>query len=295
TLAPIGTQTCLEFYFIGFTSLKEYRRLLFIPFFFGFCFSLTTNIALVFTIAKQKTLHSPMYVLIGSIACIDTLTPFWIVPRMIFSFATGINVFPQGLCLLQMWSVHYTCSFQSSVLFGMAVDRYFAICMPLRYNVVMSYNNCRIASLVIIICNFIIITAMVALLVVTLACGDTSKNYLAGLISFCVPTVDCFGIALSYIAIFVVIFRSAAGESRSKAIHTCSTHLMGICITYSASMTAFMAYRVQHTISPDLRIFISLLYLLLPGLCNTWIYGIRTKEIKVHMVKLLKCGRVDPL
>ncbi|XP_029546091.1 olfactory receptor 52D1-like [Salmo trutta] len=105
------------------------------------------------------------------------------------------NIANDGLCLLQMWSVHYTCSFQSSVLFGMAVDRYFAICMPLRYNVVMSYNNCRIASLVIII------------------------------------------------SIFVVIFRSAAGESRSKAIHTCSTHLMGICITYSASMTAFMAYR----------------------------------------------------
>nr|XP_023866452.1 olfactory receptor 52N5-like [Salvelinus alpinus] len=91
----------------------------------------------------------------------------------------------------------------------MAVDRYFAICMPLRYNVVMSYNNCRIASLVIII--------------------------------------------------------------------------------------PFMAYRVKHTISPDLRIFISLLYLLLPGLCNPWIYGLRTKEIKVHMVKFLKCGRVDPL
>lgn len=267
-----------ELYIIGFTSLKEYRRLLFIPFFFGFCFSLTTNIALVFTIAKQKTLHSPMYVLIRCQYKQWNLTPFWIVPRMIFSFATGINVFPRGLCLLQMWSVHYTCSFQSSVLFGMAVDRYFAICMPLRYNVVMSNNNCRIASLVIIIRNFIIITAMVALvgtltfcssnvlyhthcehqLVVTLACGDTSKNYLAGLISFCVPTVDCFGIALSYIAIFVVIFRSAAGESRSKAIHTCSTHLMGICITYSTSMTAFMAYRVQHTISPDIRIFYQL-------------------------------------
>ncbi|XP_045078679.1 olfactory receptor 52J3-like [Coregonus clupeaformis] len=172
-------------------------------------------------------------------------------PRMIFSFATEINVFPRGLCLLQMWSVHYTCSFQSSVLFGMAVDRYFAICMPLRYNVVMSYNNCRIASLVIIIRNFIIITAMVALV---------------GTLTFC---------------------------SSNVLYHTHCEHQL--VVTLACGDTTFMTYRVKHTISPDLRIFISLLYLLLPGLCNPLIYGIRTKEIKVHLAKLLKCGRVDPL
>ncbi|KAI4886811.1 hypothetical protein NFI96_002945 [Prochilodus magdalenae] len=181
-----------------------------------------------------------------------------------------------------MFIVHYACSFQSTILFGMAVDRYFAICMPLRYNDVMNFTNCMIMTGVIVVRNTFIITAMVALvgtltfcssnvlyhvhcehqLVVTLAvpCEDTTKNYLAGLISFCVPTIDCVGIALSYVTIFIVIFRSAAGESRSKAISTCTTHLMVICITYFSSMVAFAAYRVQSGLTPDLQPPVTYIY-----------------------------------
>lgn len=307
---PSQNFTHTEFYLIGFTSLKEYRRLLFIPFSILLIFAVTTNVILVFVITRQKTLHSPMYLLICFIACVDICVPCCIVPRMIFSFASEINVWPRELCLLQMFIVHYACSFQSTILFGMAVDRYFAICMPLRYNDFMNYTNCMIATGLIVIRNTFIITAMVALvgtlrfcssnvlyhvhcehqLVVTLAspCEDTTKNYLAGLIGFCLPTIDCIGIAFSYLIIFFVIFRSAAGESRSKAISTCTTHLIVICIAYFTSLVAFLAYRIQSGLSPDLRVLTSLGYLLLPGICNPIIYGIRNKEIREQIVKLLR-------
>ncbi|XP_066502518.1 olfactory receptor 52P1-like [Hoplias malabaricus] len=306
-----------EFFLIGFSSLKEYRRLLFLPFCMLFIFAITTNMTLVSVIVKQRTLHSPMYVLICFIACVDICVPTCVVPRMLFSFVSEINVLPRTLCLIQMFLVHYACSFQSTILFGMAMDRYFAICMPLRYNDVMNFTNCMIITGLIVVRNTIIITAMIALvgtltfcssnvlyhvhcehqLVVTLAipCEDTTKNYFAGLISFCVPTIDCIGIALSYITIFVVIFRSAAGESRSKAISTCITHLIVICITYFSSLVAFMAYRAQSGLSPDLRVLISLTYLLVPGVCNPVIYGIRTKEIRDQLIKLFKINKLCPL
>lgn len=307
--------THTEFYLIGFSSLKEYRRLLFIPFSIMFIFAVITNITLIFVITRQRTLHSPMYVLICLIACVDICVPCCVVPRLLFSLASGINVWPRELCLIQMFIVHYACSFQSTILFGMAVDRYFAICMPLRYNNFMSFTNCMITTCIIVIRNTFIITAMVALVgtlrfcssnvlyhvhcehqqVVTLAipCEDTTKNYLAGLISFCVPTIDCVGIAFSYITIFFVIFRSAAGESRSKAISTCTTHLIVICIAYFTSMVAFLAYRIQSGLTPDLRILTSLGYLLVPGICNPVIYGIRNKEIREQFIKLLRLNKVD--
>ena len=302
-----------EFYLIGFTNLYETRSLLFIPFSILLLFSVTSNIALIFVIVRQRSLHSPMYALIGCIAFVDVGVPLAVVPRMIFSFVSDINVFPRILCLMQMWWVHYLCAFQSTILFGMAVDRLFAICLPLRYNDVMSYNNCLIISAVIVIRNTVIITAMIALvgtltfcssnvfygihcehqLVVTIACGDTRKNYRAGMVSFCVIVIsDCFGIAFSYAVIFVVVFRSAGGESRSKAIHTCTTHLTVIAITFFTSMIAFMSYRIQNIITEDLRVLISLMYLLVPGVCNPLIYGIRTKEIREQLVKLLKFGKV---
>uniref|UniRef100_A0A3B4CLK4 G-protein coupled receptors family 1 profile domain-containing protein n=1 Tax=Pygocentrus nattereri TaxID=42514 RepID=A0A3B4CLK4_PYGNA len=302
------------FFLIGFTSLKEYRTFLLIPFCILFIFAILTNAALVLVIAKQRTLHSSMYVLICFIACVDICVPTCVVPQILFSFVSGIDAWPRTLCLIQMFLVHYACSLQATILFGMAIDRYFAICMPLRYNDAMNFTNSMIITGVIVVRNTIIITAMIALvgtltfcssndlyhvycehqLVVTLAvpCEDTTKNYLAGLISFCVPTIDCAGIALSYLTIFVIIFQSAAGESRSKAILKCTTHLIVICITYFSYMVAFMAYRIPSGLTADLHVLISLMYLLLPGVCNPVIYGISTKEIREQFIKLLKVNKV---
>lgn len=280
-----------------------------------FIFAVITNSVLVFVILRQRTLHSPMYLLIGLIACVDISVSCFVLPRFLFSLASGINVWPRELCLIQMFIVHYTCSFQSTILLGMAVDRYFAICMPLRYNDFMSFTNCIIASGLIVIRNTLIITAMVALvgtlkfcssnvlyhvhcehqLVVNLAspCEDTTKNYLAGLIGFCVPTIDCIGIAISYITIFIVIFQSAAGESRSKAISTCTTHLIVITIAYTTCMMAFIGYRIPQGISPDVRVLSTLSYLLVPGVCNPVIYGIRNKEIREQIIKLFRTNKAN--
>ncbi|KAI5622505.1 odorant receptor, family A, subfamily 114, member 1, partial [Silurus asotus] len=100
-------------------------------------------------------------------------------------------------------------------------------------------------------------------------------------------------IAISYIAIFFVISRSAAGESRSKAISTCTTHLIVISVTYFSSMVAFLAYRIPSGLTSDLRVLISLSYLLIPGICNPLVYGIRTKEIREQLIKLLRVNRVN--
>uniref|UniRef100_A0A8C9RGI9 G-protein coupled receptors family 1 profile domain-containing protein n=1 Tax=Scleropages formosus TaxID=113540 RepID=A0A8C9RGI9_SCLFO len=303
-----------EFFLIGFSSLGEHRRYLFLPFCVMFIFSTVCNTSLLYVIIRQRSLHAPMYVLIGSIACVDIVAPLLVAPRMLFSFLSDRNEISRAGCLLQMFFVHFVCSFQSTILLGMAVDRYFAIILPLRYNDVVNSENILRFALVYVLRNTIIISSMVILvgrltfcasnvlyhcfcehqLVVNLACGDTTKNYIAGFVNFCIPTVDFLGLAYSYVAIFVVIFRSAAGESRQKAIHTCGTHLIVIFITYFSSMTAFLAYRVKHAIPADYRVLISCMYFLVPGCCNPVIYGIRTKEIREQLIKLFHCTKIAP-
>lgn len=301
-----------EFQLIGFTDLKDYRPLLFIPFCIILVFSLLSNGIIMFVIAKYRKLHAPMYILIGLIAALGFFVPIYFVPRMLFSFLWNLNTITRHECLIQMFCLHFSGCFQSSILLGMAVDRYFAIVFPLRYNDFVSFINSVIFSAILSIRNAVIIFAMIGLVVpltfcktnsiyhsfcehtsvVNIACNDISKNYLVLSVAFGIPSFDCFVIFCSYVIIFVVIFRSPSGESRQKAIHTCTTHIMGIAVAYISVVISFVGYRVS-TIPRDVRILTSSMYLLVPAIFNPVIYGLRTTEIRTHVVKYLKCNKIS--
>ncbi|XP_063060730.1 olfactory receptor 52A5-like [Engraulis encrasicolus] len=93
----------------------------------------------------------------------------------------------------------------------------------------------------------------------------------------------------TYAIIFIVIFHSHTGEARQKAIHTCGTHLVVITVGYLCVVCAFVGYRVSN-IAPDIRILLTISYLIIPCAFNPVIYGIRTKEIKVHLMMIAAHG-----
>lgn len=301
-----------EFKLIGFTDLKGYRPLLFIPFCIILVYTLFANGILIIIIAKERKLHSPMYILIGLIAALGFFVPIYFIPRMLVGFLWDINTITRHECLIQMFCLHFSGCFQSTILLGMAVDRYFAIIYPLRYNDFVNLTNSLIFSAIFSIRNAISIIAMVGLVVpltfcrtnliyhsfcehtsvVNLACNDITKNYLALTVAFGITSTDCFLIFCSYVIIFVVIFHSPSSESRHKAIHTCTTHIMTIVIAYISVTAAFVGYRVA-TIPRDARILTSSMYHLVPAICNPLIYGLRTTEIRTQIVKYFKCNTIS--
>ncbi|XP_063060727.1 olfactory receptor 52Z1P-like [Engraulis encrasicolus] len=307
-----GNNSHKVFYLTGFTSLGEHRRLLSIPFLFLLLYMTAANGIVTFVIATQKKLHEPMYLLIGSLTLTCFFFPMFILPRMVISFASGRNDVRKEECLIQMFLVHWCGCFQSSILLQMAVDRFFAICWPLRYHSIVNLRNSIIFTAALAFRNTLTIVVKVGLFIpltfchtdtiyhclcehtslVKLGCGNVLRNYMAGTVAFALTTSDCILIALTYIIVFIVIFTNPSGESRQKAIHTCTTHLTVICVAYSSVLVAFIGYRVP-TVPPDLKVLSSLGYLLIPSSCNPIIYGMRTKEIKVHVIQLFKSDKVD--
>ncbi|XP_059371180.1 olfactory receptor 52A5 [Carassius carassius] len=300
-----------EFQLIGFTDLKGYRPLLFIPFGIILVYTLFANGVLMIIIAKERKLHAPMYILIGLIAALGFFVPIYFIPRMLVGFLWEMNTITRHECLIQMFCLHFSGCFQSTILLGMAVDRYFAIIYPLRYNDFVNLTNSLMFSAILSIRNAVSIIAMVGLVapltfcrtnliyhsfcehtsVVNLACNDITKNYLALTVAFSITSADCLLIFCSYVIIFVVIFRSPSGESRHKAIHTCTTHIITIVIAYISVTAAFVGYRVA-TIPRDARILTSTMYHLVPAICNPIIYGLRTTEIRTQIVKCLKLYKI---
>ncbi|XP_006628013.3 olfactory receptor 52K1-like [Lepisosteus oculatus] len=303
-----GNISHTEFLFVGFYELKQHRWLLFFPFFLMFMLSSIANSILIFVIKTQRSLHSPMCVLIGAMACVDLSLPVFIVPKMIFSFLFNWDGISLLGCLVQMFFIHFVGSFQSSILLWMSLDRYAAICIPLRYNDYLNISSSLKFVLAAIVRNgtFAVIVDVLAgdlsfcssnainhcfcehMALVGLACGNTIVNNVVGLLAvFCVTTLDCLFMVISYVKIFISVFKTTSGKSFHKAIHTCTTHIIVMCVTYFCAMTAFVSYRIPNSIPPDIRIIISTMYLLFPSCFNPIIYGIRTKEIREQILKLV--------
>ncbi|XP_017574707.1 olfactory receptor 52K1-like [Pygocentrus nattereri] len=297
----------------GFYSLGEWRRFLFIPYFFILLLSTTSNCILIYLIMSQRALHSPMFVLIGVMAIVDVFIPMFSVPHMLLNFLFDWNQISLVGCLIQIFCIHFFGSYQSTLLLWMALDRFFAICRPLSYHSYMQMSNFMKFIIVPVFRNIILNVAVVSLAgklnfcmrnemdhcfcehmgLVQLACGDTSFNNLFGLVSvFVILAADFVFITVSYVIIFASVMKS--GKSSMKAINTCITHIIVMAFTLIFVLTAFLSYRIRNNFSVNSHTFISTMYTLIPSCFNPIIYGVRTKEIRQQFLKFFYNVKVLP-
>ncbi|XP_067306829.1 olfactory receptor 52K2-like [Pseudorasbora parva] len=307
---PAENISFTDFKLIGFYSLGEWRPFLCIPFFLLFLLAIIANYILIYLITSQKSLHSPMYVLIGLMAVVDLILPIFFVPNMLLSFLFNWSGISLTGCLIQMFSIHFVGTFQSTLLLWMALDRYFAICTPLYYHKHMEIPNFLKFVLPPVIRNVLLVVTMVFLAgrlsfcatnvidhcfcehmaLVQLACGDISVNNIVGLLTaFLIPTADFVLINVSYILIFTSVFKS--GKTNMKALNTCITHIIVMSFSLTFALIAFLSYRIRNNLSPSSRVFVSTMYLLFPSSFNPIIYGVRTKEIRETFLKFIKLQR----
>ncbi|XP_050984500.1 olfactory receptor 52K2-like [Labeo rohita] len=303
-----------EFKLNGFYSLGEWRPFLFIPFFLMFLLAITANSILIYLIKTQKSLHSPMYVLIAVMAGVDLIMPIFFVPNMLLSFLFNWSGISLTGCLIQMFGIHFAGPLQITLLFWMALDRYFAICRPLYYNKYMEISNFAKFVVAPVIRNVLLIVTMVSLAgrlsfcatnvidhcfcehmaLVQLACGDISINNIVGLLAaFFIAAADFLLITVSYGAILISVLKS--GKVHTKTLHTCITHLIVLSITLTTALTSFLSYRIRNNISSNNRIFISIIYLCLPSCLHPLIYGWRIKEIRQTFLKFINNSKAFPL
>ncbi|XP_067307670.1 olfactory receptor 52K1-like [Pseudorasbora parva] len=302
-----------DFVFNGFNSLEEWRPFLFIPFFLMFVLSITANCSLICLVISQKSLHSPMYVLICLLAVVDLILPIISVPKMLLSFLFNWSGISLTGCLIQMFCINYVASFQSTLLLWMAVDRYFAICKPLNYHIYVEISNFLKFVVVPLIRNVLLNVTMVSMAaklsfcltnvidhcfcehmaLVQLACGDTSVNNLLGLVTaILIPTADCILITVSYVVIFASVIKS--GKAQMKALNTCITHIIVMAFSLTFALIAYLSYRIRNNFSPNSRVFASTMYILFPSCFNPIIYGVRTKEIRQRFLQFIREVKVFP-
>ncbi|XP_010168889.1 olfactory receptor 52B2 [Antrostomus carolinensis] len=297
------------FILVGIPGMEKSYTWISIPVCVMYSAALLGNLVLLVTIVKERSLHEPMYLFLCMLAVYDLLLSTATVPKtlsVLWSLSTQISF---GGCLAQMFSIYFIFVAESAVLVAMAFDRYVAICDPLRYVAILTRSVVWKVGVVALIRSFCIMFPAIFLLkrlpycghnvmphtycehigVARLACADISINIWYGVTAaFLSAGLDVISIAVSYVLIFRCLWGLPSPRASPKALHTCGSHLCVITMFYTPAFFSFLAHRFGQHVPQHVLISLANLYVVVPPMLNPFIYGVRTRQIREHVARLLR-------
>ncbi|XP_027703368.1 olfactory receptor 8D1-like [Vombatus ursinus] len=291
--------TEIEFVLVGLTNQPELQ----FPFFFLFlCIYVITvvgNVGMMLIIVASPPLHTPMYYFLSTLSFVDFCYSSTITPKMLVNFLGKNNTIPYFKCMAQLFFFVVFVVAEGYLLTVMAYYRYVAICNPLLYNVIMSY---QVSSLMVAaaftlgffsalihtgfmmklsFCKSHIISHYFCdvLPLLNLSCSSTQINeLLLHVIAGFNTLVPTLAVLISYVFILASILRIRSTEGRSKAFGTCSTHLMAVVLFYGS--ITFMYFKPPSSKSMEQEKVSSVFYTTVIPMLNPLIYSLRNKDVK---------------
>ncbi|XP_049636588.1 olfactory receptor 56A4-like [Suncus etruscus] len=122
-----------------------------------------------------------------------------------------------------------------------------------------------------------------------LSCDDITFNRLYQFVAgWTLLGSDLILIILSYSFILRAVLRIKAEGAAAKALSTCGSHFILILFFSTVLLVLVITNLARKRISPDVPILLNILHHLIPPALNPIVYGVRTKEIKQGIQRLLR-------
>uniref|UniRef100_A0A8C4YH02 Olfactory receptor n=1 Tax=Gopherus evgoodei TaxID=1825980 RepID=A0A8C4YH02_9SAUR len=268
------------------------------------------NFTILFVVKMEPSLHGPMYYFLCMLAITDLVLSAATVPKMLSIFWFNSREINFSACLTQMYFIHCFTAMESGILVALALDRYVAICDPLRHSTTLTNSVVAKTGLAVLLRSSILALPYAFLVrwwsycrtniiphsycahiaVAKLACNDTHISSYYGLfVVFSVIGLDVPFITMSYIKILRAIFSLPTKDARLKTFGTCGSHLCCILSFYLPEFFSSLTHRFGHKVPLHVLVLIANVHLLVPPLFHPIIYG--TKQIRDRLLKFFTCKR----
>ncbi|KAM4807454.1 olfactory receptor 6K6 [Urocitellus parryii] len=295
-----------EFLFSIFPHLHEGGLLFFVPLLIVYVFIITGNLVIVIVVQLDTALRTPMYFFISVLSFLEIWYTTTTIPKMLFNLVSEQKTISLAGCLMQMYFFHSLGITEGCVLTAMAIDRYIAICHPLRYPTIMTPRLCIQLTAGSCLCGFLLVLPEIAWMatlpfcgsnqihqifcdftpVLSLACTDTSLVVIVDAIHAVEILASFLVIALSYIRIIVVILAMPSAEGRHKAFSTCAAHLAVFLLFFGSVAVMYLRFSATYSVFWDTTIAAT--FVILAPFLNPIIYSLRNKDMKDAIGRLLR-------
>uniref|UniRef100_A0A8D0KDF7 Olfactory receptor n=1 Tax=Sus scrofa TaxID=9823 RepID=A0A8D0KDF7_PIG len=296
----------VHFHFHPFSTDPAVASLIFVAFLLLYLGSLIGNITIGLIVWQDHSLHSPMYFFLFALAILELGYSTNIAPLTLAGILSmGRMLISLPGCGAQMFFFILLGGSDCVLLAAMAYDRYVAICHPLHYNLIMSWQLCGHMTLGSLGLGFLLALPLTVLIchlpfcgrneiyhffcdmpaVMRLACADTRVHEAAlYAISVAAVAIPFLLICLSYGCIMTAISRMDSAQGKCQAFSTCSSHLMVVLLQYGCCTLIYL--RPSSSYSPEEGRALSVVYTFFSPVLNPLIYTIRNQEV-THAVRRL--------
>ncbi|MBZ3881278.1 Olfactory receptor 4F3/4F16/4F29 [Sciurus carolinensis] len=293
-----------EFVFLGLTNSWGIQLLLFVFSSMFYVASMMGNSLIVFTVASEPHLHSPMYFLLANLSFIDLGVSSVTSPKMIYDLFRKHKVISFRGCITQIFFIHVIGGVEMVLLIAMAFDRYVTICKPLHYLTIMSPRMCIFFSVdawVVGLTHSVVQLTFVLKLpfcgpnvldsfycdlpwFIKLTCTDTYQQEFMITANSGFISVGSFLILItSYIVIILTVQKHSSAGS-SKALSTLPAHIT-VVVLFFGPLIFIYAWPY-----PSIHVdkFLAIFDAVLTPFLNPVIYTLRNQEMKVAMRKVCR-------
>ncbi|KAM7179336.1 olfactory receptor 52N1-like [Macrochelys suwanniensis] len=295
------------FILLGIPGLEAAHVWISIPFCTMYAIAVLGNFIILFIVMMEPSLHVPMYYFFCMLAVTDLVLSTSILPKTLSIFWFNSSEIDFSACLTQMYFIHCFFVMESGIFVAMALDRYVAICHPLRHSTILTNPVVAKIGLALALRGIILLlphpflarrwpycrTNIIAhthceyMAVLKLACADIRVGSYYGLsVVFLVTGLDMLFITVSYTQILRAVFSLPTKDARLKTFGTCSSHFCAILAFYIPALFSFLTQRFGHNVPLHFRVLMANMYLLVPPMLNPIIYGVRTKQIQDRLLRL---------
>ncbi|XP_038615675.1 olfactory receptor 51L1-like [Tachyglossus aculeatus] len=306
-MAAFNSSNFRPFLLTGFLGLESAHHWISTLFFMFYLIAIMGNSTILVVIKMERSLHQPMHLFLSLLAISDLGLCTTTLPTLLKLSWLDDREVGFDACLVQMFFIHVFSLIESGILLTMAFNRFIAISRPLRYRAILTQSTIAKIGIGIALRAVAVILPGPILIkrlkfckanvlshayclhpdIIKLACSDHRISSIYGLIVVLITFgVDSTLILLSYLKILTTVFKLASAQQRRRALDTCVSHILAVLLLYVPMLGVSIIHRFAKRIPPVIHTIMGYVYLLVPPVLNPIIYCIKTREIRIHLLKL---------